>query len=608
MLLRELTEAVERLKFLRPGELRGSYSDSQMLAMGFRRARNGAWFISQTRWNELVSSRQIESIELDERIVKVSGGYELKSRNITVGESLTELRRNPEQNPKLSVNQQIINKSDSAGELFPAWTNRLFDITTPATKNLFVSFTQLDKLGINPQSEYNTPIGIYAYPADYVIKSVGTDRSIVNGLPFASEKKWVNIFSSKGNIVNLRSLSESEYNHYVTKIAKLYIQAKLHPSTKESVRGFNILKREIEADIPRVSTVRGYGNWLWALTLHCADLFSRVWKISTPVAWNKLFRLIGIDGCVDISGGIIHPNEPTQAVFFSINAIGSVERIRNTGSKHLPKEIEKSKIRGQKKRINALNNIKAANSVTSAGDEVSEGWKDWVMGAGIAAAGVGGMSAAYDYMNQKDQPAPQQAVSVGKVQPAPQPSLMQRATKPLEKSLIKAAEAAGLKGTELQQFMAQCAHESMNFDSLEELGNDKYFARKYDKKYNPAKAKTLGNVNVGDGIRYKGRGYIQLTGRYNYAKAGEALGLPLEQKPELAARPDVAAKVALWFWNHRVATKVDNFADTKAATKPINPGLKHLDKRIEKFKHYSGQATPPLSAAPTPQTKPVKKV
>lgn len=237
-------------------------------------------------------------------------------------------------------------------------------------------------------------------------------------------------------------------------------------------------------------------------------------------------------------------------------------------------------------------------------ESLEEGWKDWVMGAGIAAAGVGGMSAAYDYMNKQDQPAPHQAVSVGKVQPAPvgkvqpapQPSLMQRATKPLEKSLIKAAEAAGLKGTELQQFMAQCAHESMNFDSLEELGNDKYFARKYDKKYNPTKAKRLGNVNVGDGVRYKGRGYIQLTGRYNYAKAGEALGLPLEQKPELAAHPDVAAKVAIWFWNNRVATKVDNFADTRAATKPINPGLKHLDKRIEKFKHYSGQPTAPVAA------------
>lgn len=224
-------------------------------------------------------------------------------------------------------------------------------------------------------------------------------------------------------------------------------------------------------------------------------------------------------------------------------------------------------------------------------EQLDEKWQDWVVGAGIGAAALGGIDAGYDYMNQNT-PAPQSNVSVGKVAKPVAPSLMQKATKPLEKTLIKAAEAAGLKGAELQQFIAQCAHESMNFDTLEELGSDKYISRKYDKKHNPAKAKVLGNVNLGDGLLYKGRGFIQLTGRYNYAKAGQALGLPLEAHPELAARPDVAAKVALWFWNNRVATKVDNFADTKSATKPINPALKGLDKRVEKFKHYSNTETP----------------
>ena len=233
-----------------------------------------------------------------------------------------------------------------------------------------------------------------------------------------------------------------------------------------------------------------------------------------------------------------------------------------------------------------------AYKLSEAMGRIDEKWQDWVVGAGIGAAALGGMDAGYDYMTKQTQPQPQNNISVGKVAPKVEPSLMRKAVKPLEKTLIKAAETAGLKGAELQQFIAQCAHESMNFDTLEEIGSDKYISRKYDKKYNPAKAKVLGNVNIGDGLRFKGRGFIQLTGRYNYAKAGEALGLPLEAHPELVARPDVAAKVSLWFWNNRVAAKVQDFSNTKSATKPINPALKGLDKRVEKFKHYSNNDAP----------------
>jgi putative chitinase len=110
--------------------------------------------------------------------------------------------------------------------------------------------------------------------------------------------------------------------------------------------------------------------------------------------------------------------------------------------------------------------------------------------------------------------------------------------------------------------------------------------RKYDPKYAPKKAKQLGNKKVGDGAKYKGRGYIQLTGRYNYKRAGEALGLPLEQKPELVEKPEVAAQVAIWFWQNRVQSRVDDFGNTPAATKPINSGLKGLQDRKDKFQDF----------------------
>jgi len=154
-----------------------------------------------------------------------------------------------------------------------------------------------------------------------------------------------------------------------------------------------------------------------------------------------------------------------------------------------------------------------------------------------------------------------------------------------ELTLKRAAIAAGIKGTELAAFLAQCAHETMNFNSLVELGN-KHTFKQYDPKYSPKKAKALGNTQVGDGERYKGRGFIQLTGRYNYKKAGEALGLPLEERPELVEHPAIASKVAVWFWQHRVQPNVDNFNNVKAVTKPINPGLKGLENRSAMFKDF----------------------
>jgi putative chitinase len=155
-----------------------------------------------------------------------------------------------------------------------------------------------------------------------------------------------------------------------------------------------------------------------------------------------------------------------------------------------------------------------------------------------------------------------------------------------EAVLTRTARAAGITDPiELAAFLAQCAHESHDFKSMVEYGGSLDF-RKYDPKYAPRKARALGNTKAGDGAKYKGRGYIQLTGRYNYKRAGEALGLPLEEKPELAEKPEIAAKVAVWFWQQRVQPKVDNFNDVRAVTKPINPGLNGLEDRKDSFKDF----------------------
>lgn len=158
-----------------------------------------------------------------------------------------------------------------------------------------------------------------------------------------------------------------------------------------------------------------------------------------------------------------------------------------------------------------------------------------------------------------------------------------------EITLLKTAKQAGMKGPELAQFMAQTKHESWDFERLKEKpqpGVKGYFAKKYDPKFAPKTAKILGNKHVGDGERYHGRGFIQLTGRDNYRMASQALGIDLLNHPELASRPDVAAKIAVWYWNTRVKPHVGNFSDTKTVTQKINPAAKGLDSRHENFKDY----------------------
>jgi predicted chitinase len=158
-----------------------------------------------------------------------------------------------------------------------------------------------------------------------------------------------------------------------------------------------------------------------------------------------------------------------------------------------------------------------------------------------------------------------------------------------EAMLYKTAKASGMKGSELAQFLAQTKHESWDHSRLQEkpVGDpEQYFAKKYDPTLAPKTAKILGNKIKGDGSRYRGRGFMQLTGRDNYRMASQALGLDLVNHPELASKPDIAAKIAVWYWNTRVKPRVHNFDDTVEVTKTINNAMFGLDDRVANFIDY----------------------
>ena len=196
----------------------------------------------------------------------------------------------------------------------------------------------------------------------------------------------------------------------------------------------------------------------------------------------------------------------------------------------------------------------------------------------------------------------------GVAQAKSHPTAQPVADNPKVDLLMKWAKKFIHNPSELAAFMAQCAHESDNFKTMEEYGTPERFAKKYDIQYNPAKAKELGNDRPGDGIKYRGRGYIQLTGKYNYKKASEWLSKYLNsnidfvRQPDLVATPTAAALSSIWFWMTFVHPKHKNFSNTKQVTKNINPGLKGQKNREQKARDWQAA----LNVKPIKPGKPIK--
>lgn len=118
-------------------------------------------------------------------------------------------------------------------------------------------------------------------------------------------------------------------------------------------------------------------------------------------------------------------------------------------------------------------------------------------------------------------------------------------------------------------FIAQLAHESGNFRYMEEIASGAAYEGRKD----------LGNVHSGDGKRYKGRGPIQLTGRSNYRKYGQALGFDFENHPEIVAYPSVGMLVACKYWSDNGLNELADQDDVLAITKKINGGTNGLEDR-----------------------------
>ena len=175
----------------------------------------------------------------------------------------------------------------------------------------------------------------------------------------------------------------------------------------------------------------------------------------------------------------------------------------------------------------------------------------------------------------------------------------------------------------MAHFISQCAHESNNFNSLEENLNyseksllavfGRYFGpapKRNEAEYarNPEKianyvyqdefrSSKMGNTKAGDGWLFRGRGLKQLTGRENYTNFGKSIGKTAEEAAAYVATPKGAVESACWFWDAKKLNTIADTDDVTKMTKIINGGNIGLADRQSRYKKAMEVFGNPVSVA-----------
>ena len=186
---------------------------------------------------------------------------------------------------------------------------------------------------------------------------------------------------------------------------------------------------------------------------------------------------------------------------------------------------------------------------------------------------------------------------------------------------VQALKTAGILdgANRLFYFLAQLGHESNGLTVLEEnlnysasrltqvwpsrfptLDSAKKYEGKPEQLANFVYGGRMGNTDDGDGYKYRGRGYIQLTGRDTYRQVGAIAGLDLERNPDLASDVTNAPKIACAYWTWKNINPACDSADFTEVTQIINGGTNGLSDR----RAWLSKVQTVLAASAATDTKP----
>jgi uncharacterized protein YbcV (DUF1398 family) len=185
----------------------------------------------------------------------------------------------------------------------------------PHASNLYVSFTKIDKIGINPGSKYKTPNGIYTYQLDWLLKHFNKiDTDDLRDVPHGGNGKFAWVIQPTTDVLLLNSYNKcNKLEEDIKKLRKYF--------SKMSDDEFN---NKLEEAITNAK-FDDKATQIWNIT--------RILANENPNKWNYLLReCLGYSVIRDNGLEIIHENEPHQTVFLSIKSFKVIDKIINKRS------------------------------------------------------------------------------------------------------------------------------------------------------------------------------------------------------------------------------------------------------------------------------------
>lgn len=234
---------------------------------------------------------------------------ELNSPNF---QQITELRRSEREQAPVPDKFAEMGHSAAVTFLKSVPTNELF--------NYAVTMTDLPKVGVNLQSEHDTPIGIYFYPAKYYM-----EQATKKGVPYQHDAPYIQILKiTTDQILHVSGMTEPEYKRDVQKLLGLDLITRLSPGERDKIQ-------KLSQGSDKKSKIKKSGGKLWYVTWKLSELLGEKYHKESPTVWNWLLRQLGYKVVIDLGSSIIHENEPTQGVILA--PMGSYQWVKTINNR-----------------------------------------------------------------------------------------------------------------------------------------------------------------------------------------------------------------------------------------------------------------------------------
>lgn len=226
---------------------------------------------------------------------------------------LFEARKNPDLNPKIGPLQQLLKYK--------------------GVPDVYISMTQIPKLGINPKSPWqSTPNGVYTFKLSKLFDSESKTLSRIIPEPFNNYPYVQVIKANKANTLDIDNYTESDYNHDVNKLFKLY------PDSTDKIHEF---QSDPQYHNPKFYTDR----WAFPDTIDVNNPFIKIFGLTKMLSknsnsWNKVLRSLGYLIINDPGYGWISRYEPFQTVFLVPSAFEHIDTLRNVDYDNISKAGE----------------------------------------------------------------------------------------------------------------------------------------------------------------------------------------------------------------------------------------------------------------------------